>query len=126
METSDFMIDIASLSLAELCAFVVELKYHILLDHHNDIQDRELLDMIRGYRNFLVTPEIADGFVNHITLEAHQKRYLKSCPCFDCKLNLPCSICGIITPFDILDARGKYRMACRPRKHMCLKCKISR
>lgn len=123
MECIDYDIDFTTLTIVELCVFIVELKHHM-----SELcgMDEKLTSLVNRCKWYLSQPDIAYGFVNHITLEDNQKKFLKSCPCIDCRLNIPCNYCGIITPFDVLNVNGKYRMACRPKKHICLKCKINK
>lgn len=109
----------------EICTFMIDIKYYMFIKLKNDFKtlsnDKEIAKVYDMAKQFMRE----QGVLNYVLLEYKQQEYLKTCPCKACKNNLPCDTCGKITPFDPLNLKGPYRMACRKNKHCCLKCKIN-
>lgn len=109
----------------KLCNFIINFKCYVFNRYRGNVKllDDGLLT-IHSRCKFILSYDNHMSIVNYIVLDDNQKRFLKSCPCLKCQYNVSCDMCNAITPFDPMVTMGPYRMACRPNKHMCLKCKI--
>lgn len=114
--------ELAFMESQELCTFLIDLKYFVYYELDGDYgADEDISKVYDGARRILER----QGIINYVLLEKDQMDFLKTCPCAKCKLNVRCSKCDSVTPFDPLNAKGPYRMACRKNSHMCLKCKVN-